>query len=378
MSSTRPATGTPRTTRRSRHKGARGRSTAFRAPMAPSSIPRWRTSRSTRWSTWAGSAMTRAIRGSRSPTWPRSFATTTWTRSTCADWRPTTASGRRRSTPGGRGSTSPWSRTRSAASTFARATPSARYATCARRAPAARPPRRCSHASGRLPLTPEDDPAVQLRPLRDLVRAGDGGYQRAKGVAQHAHPVGLGAQLQERLLGLRRELHPGRYPVGVLRLDLRGGRLARDPLHQLRERLPRGRSGLGIVIVGFLACLDRLDLSRGVVGLLKSLQDLERLLSGDDDVHAPILEALQHLGHPRRAPDPVRGSLGVPKDDPERLRVLQAVTDHPLVALLEDVQRQQLPRQDHHGKLEDRKLDPFARYGSILGAACPSRASSWG
>src|SRR5919197_24086 len=310
MSSTRPATGTPRTTRRSRHKGARGRSTAFRAPMAPSSIPRWRTSRSTRWSTWAGSAMTRAIRGSRSPTWPRSFATTTWTRSTCADWRPTTASGRRRSTPGGRGSTSPWSRTRSAASTFARATPSARYATCARRAPAARPPRRCSHASGRLPLTPEDDPAVQLRPLR--------------------------------------------------------------------ERLPRGRSGLGIVIVGFLACLDRLDLSRGVVGLLKSLQDLERLLSGDDDVHAPILEALQHLGHPRSAPDPVRGSLGVPKDDPERLRVLQAVTDHPLVALLEDVQRQQLPRQDHHGKLEDRKLDPFARYGSILGAACPSRASSWG
>jgi hypothetical protein len=34
------------------------------------------------------------------------------------------------------------------------------------------------------------------------------------------------------------------------------------------------------------------------------------------------------------------------------------VVDHALVALLEDVERQQLTRQQHQGQLEDRQLDP--------------------
>ena len=61
--------------------------------------------RSTSMRSWtsAASARTRATRASRSPTWRRSSATTTWTRCTSAAWPPTTASGRRRSTPAGEG-----------------------------------------------------------------------------------------------------------------------------------------------------------------------------------------------------------------------------------------------------------------------------------
>ena len=64
-----------------------------------------RGSTSTRSSTSAADARTRATRASRSPTWRRSSATTTWTRCTSAAWPPTTACGRRRSTPAARGST---------------------------------------------------------------------------------------------------------------------------------------------------------------------------------------------------------------------------------------------------------------------------------
>ena len=82
------------------------------------------------------------------------------------------------------------------------------------------------------------------------------------------------------------------------------------------------------------------------------------LLAGDDDVHPAVLEALQHLGDPRRAADPVGGAVVVAEHDSERLGGLEAVADHALVAVLEDVKRQELARQDHHRELEDRQLDP--------------------
>ena len=66
----------------------------------------------------------------------------------------------------------------------------------------------------------DDDLAVHLRPLGDLARAGDGVDERAERAGEHAHPLGLAAQLEQPLLGVGRELDPGGDPVGVQRLEL--------------------------------------------------------------------------------------------------------------------------------------------------------------
>ena len=57
------------------------------------------------------------------------------------------------------------------------------------------------------------------------------------------------------------------------------------------------------------------------------------------------------------AADPPGAPVVVAEDDPERLLGVDAVADHPLVALLEDVERHQLARQDHRRQFEDRQLD---------------------
>src|SRR5204863_4268810 len=62
--------------------------------------------------------------------------------------------------------------------------------------------------------------------------------------------------------------------------------------------------------------------------------------------------------------------------DPERLLVLQAVPDQPLVALLEDVEGQELAGQDHGRKLEDRQLDALCGHPRILGTWPPRLAES--
>ena len=93
-----------------------------------------------------------------------------------------------------------------------------------------------------------------------------------------------------------------------------------------------------------------------------AVEDAKRALAGDDDVQPPVVEALGDLGDPRLAPDPPRPGIRVAEHDPERLAVVEAVADHRLVALLEDVERHELAGQQDQRQLEDRDLDGFVRH----------------
>ena len=100
---------------------------------------------------------------------------------------------------------------------------------------------------------------------------------------------------------------------------------------------------------------------------------------GDDDVQATVVEALGHLGDAGLAADSPGAALVVAKDDPERLLLLETARDHALVALLENVQRQQLARQQDQRKLEDRELDSLVRHdGSLSNAERHARQQSAG
>ena len=79
--------------------------------------------------------------------------------------------------------------------------------------------------------------------------------------------------------------------------------------------------------------------SSGSSWSLEAVEDSKRTLAGDDDVQPPVVEALGDLGHPRLAADAPGAALGVAKHDPEGLALVEAASDHPLVAVLEDVQR---------------------------------------
>ena len=59
----------------------------------------------------------------------------------------------------------------------------------------------------------DDHAAVDLGPLGDLARAADGVDEGAERRRQDPHPLRLRAQLEQALLGLGRELDPGRDPV---------------------------------------------------------------------------------------------------------------------------------------------------------------------
>ena len=93
-----------------------------------------------------------------------------------------------------------------------------------------------------------------------------------------------------------------------------------------------------------------------------AVEDAERTLAGDDDVQAPVVEALGDLGDPGLAADSPRPDVRVAEDDPERLALVEAVADHRLVALLEDVERHELTGQQHQRQLEDRDLDGLFRH----------------
>ena len=69
---------------------------------------------------------------------------------------------------------------------------------------------------------------------------------------------------------------------------------------------------------------------------------------------APVFEALEHLSDAGAAADLLQAVVGEP-DDPELAVALEALADHQLVALLEDVQRDQLMRQQHEAEREQRE-----------------------
>jgi adenylate cyclase len=158
------------------------------------------------------------------------------------------------------------------------------------------------------------------------------------------------------LLGVRWQLHTGGQRVGVERRELaRLRRIAPDPFDQIGEGLASPLGLLVLVLGG--TTVHRLDLPRRKLRRFEPVEDAERSLAGDDDVDPAVVEALRNLGDACLAANPPRPGLGVVEDDSEGLSVLEAVGDHPLVALLEDVQREELARQENDGELEDRKLE---------------------
>src|ERR687898_649384 len=111
-------------------------------------------------------------------------------------------------------------------------------------------------------------------PLRAAHRLGDG----AQGPLQQPHPLVLGAQLEQPLLGVGGELDPSRELVGPLLDDLLGGALVRYLVEQL-------------------------DLPDRELGGVRAVEHPERGLAGDDDVQAAVLEALEHVGDAGGATD---------------------------------------------------------------------------
>jgi hypothetical protein len=164
------------------------------------------------------------------------------------------------------------------------------------------------------------------------------------------------AHLQELLLGVRRQLDAGgdRVGGGVAQIA-RIGALPGCALGQLGERLAR-RAGGFLIDRGHLLLGDQLDLARGILGRFEAVEDLEWGLAAHHDVHPSIVEALDHVVDAGGAADRAR-TLVVTQHDPERFTLLEGGSDHALVALLEDVQRNLLAWQQDEGQLEDRKLE---------------------
>jgi hypothetical protein len=79
-----------------------------------------------------------------------------------------------------------------------------------------------------------------------------------------------------------------------------------------------------------------------------------------EDVEPAVVEALEHARDPSGAADLLEAVVGEP-DDPELALLLQALADHDLVALFEDVERHELARQQHEAQGEEREgLDGLA------------------
>src|ERR687898_322197 len=202
-------------------------------------------------------------------------------------------------------------------------------------------------------------------PLRAAHRLGDG----AQGPLQKPHPLVLGAQLEQPLLGVGGQLDPAGELVGPLVADWLGlVLLLGDLLQQLGERRPRAPRGLGVVRLGLFLDVDQLDLPDRELGRVSAVQHAERRLPGDHDVHAPVVEALEHVGDPGGAPHVPRTACVVAKHDPDRIAAVERAPDHALVALLEDVQRHELAGKKHDRQLEDGELaGPLCGHTWILG-----------
>ena len=110
------------------------------------------------------------------------------------------------------------------------------------------------------------------------------------------------------LLGLGRKLDPRRDRVGVVGRELDPRRAA---LRRRARPAQRTRSRVGVRLArssspGLVRRRRSARPRRRVVAGLEALENPERLLARDDDVHPAVVEALQHLGDPRGAADPLR------------------------------------------------------------------------
>ena len=114
-------------------------------------------------------------------------------------------------------------------------------------------------------------------------------------------------------------------------------------------------------------------MERSTVG---QLVDLEPLATLDEDVETPVLEPREHLGDPRSRPD-VADAVAVRVDEPELGVLLEALLDELLVALLEDVERESLGRQEHDAERKQAELVHVARCNVVYSQnAVPRRTPS--
>ena len=123
-------------------------------------------------------------------------------------------------------------------------------------------------------------------------------------------------------------------------------------LDEVGVALARGFEHVGILVL--VVVVEELDVSRGVRQLLNAAVEPERPSSLGEDVHPAVLGPLEHLRDPRGAADLAKPVVREP-EDPELGVLLEARSDHQLVALLEDVQRHDLVRQEHEFKREQRE-----------------------
>ena len=113
---------------------------------------------------------------------------------------------------------------------------------------------------------------------------------------------------------------------------------------------------LGVLGVGdVVLVLDRLDepgLERAALGQLEQPEPLAAL---DDDVEPAVVEAVEHLGDGRERAD-LAQAVVVGEDEPELTLLGEAFADQLLVAVLEDVQRDLLGREQHDPEREEAEL----------------------
>ncbi len=223
---------------------------------------------------------------------------------------------------------------------------------CARRCRRSAPWRRCGLglALGRAEAR-DRAVAVAAGAVGDLPRARHLLAELGEDLGEHLQPGRLGLGLEQRLLLLDRDLYPGGDLERLLGLVAELG-VAADRFQQLLERLHR-RAWVGARLR--IAAGDPLDLGQWELVPFQPGVDAEALVAFHEDVHAAVLELLEHLLDDRGAADRAGAVVGA-EDDPEGDVLVQTVLDHRLVAVLEDVQRDLLGGQQYQRQFEDRYL----------------------
>ena len=100
--------------------------------------------------------------------------------------------------------------------------------------------------------------------------------------------------------------------------------------------------------------VEHLDVAGRVCELVHAPEQPERPLPAHEDVHPAVVHPVDQLRDASGAAD-LREPFVAQPDDAELGGLLEAQVDHPLVALLEDVQRRELGRQQHERQREDRE-----------------------
>jgi len=115
------------------------------------------------------------------------------------------------------------------------------------------------------------------------------------------------------------------------------------------------RAGGGLRVGDLVAVVEELNGARRVRQILLAPLDPEHPRPAREEVDAPVRQPLEHLGDLAGAADRSQPVLGQPHD-PELGLLVEALPDHRLVALLEDVQRDQLTRKRDEPQWKQRKV----------------------